>query len=150
VRLGRPAGDILDMPAAATAQEMFEQVSQKLAPRLKIEKPKLVRLFEKRENESSTVIQPGLAIPHIVIEGKGMFDILPVRSREGIRFPGHDRLIRIAFVLVGSKDERNYHLRALMALANIVQEQDFTERWLDAQDNEGLRDIILLSKRARE
>ncbi len=142
--------DILDMPDAATAEELFEQVSEKLSPRLGIDKPTLMRLFQKREDESSTIIQPGLAIPHIIIEGKGKFDILPVRSKEGIRFPGHHRLIRIAFALVGSPDERNYHLRALMALANIVQEEDFTERWLDAPDSEGLRDIILLSRRARE
>ena len=52
-------------------------------------------------------------------------------------------------MLIGSKDERNYHLQALIAIASIVQEPQFEERWLDARTEEGLRDVLLLSKRER-
>ncbi len=55
-----------------------------------------------------------------------------------------------AFALVGSRDERNYHLRALMAIAHIAQEEGFEDRWLSAPEAEGLRDICLLSDRKRD
>lgn len=54
------------------------------------------------------------------------------------------------FVLIGSMDERNYHLRALMAIAQIAQEKDFEKNWMAARNIEELRDVILLSSRKRE
>ena len=79
-----------------------------------------------------------------------LFEILLVRCRDGVLFPPAGDAVRVAFVLVGSPDERNYHLRALMHIAHIVQERDFIRRWLDAPQAEHLRDIVLLSKRKRE
>ena len=54
------------------------------------------------------------------------------------------------FFLAGSQDERNYHLRALMAIAQIAQEKDFENRWLTARDTEAIRNLILLSARKRD
>jgi mannitol/fructose-specific phosphotransferase system IIA component (Ntr-type) len=96
------------------------------------------------------VVQPGFAIPHIVVEGENKFDILLVRARDGINFPHAPDPVRIMFVLAGSKDERNYHLRALMAIAQIAQEKHFEQRWLAARDTQGLRNLILLSTRKRD
>ena len=71
-------------------------------------------------------------------------------ASDGIDFPHADDPIRIMFVLVGSKDERNYHLRALMAIAQIAQEKHFEQRWLAARDTEAIRNLILLSTRKRD
>jgi APA family basic amino acid/polyamine antiporter len=84
------------------------------------------------------------------VEGENKFDILLVRAREGINFSHAPDPVRIMFVLAGSKDERNYHLRALMAIAQIAQEKHFEQRWLAARDPQGLRNLILLSKRKRD
>lgn len=141
--------EILDMPEGGTAVDMFGQAAELLAPRLRLSQQKLLELLEAREGESSTVIQPGLAIPHVIVPGEALFEVLLVRCKDGLTFPGHDELVRKAFVLTGSEDERNFHLRALMAIAHIVQEPDFTRRWLEAPKGEHLRDIMLLSKRQR-
>ena len=106
-------------------------------------------MFLARERESSTVLEPGLAIPHIVVEGEHIFDILLVRCREGVVFSELNPPVKTAFFLVGSPDERNFHLTALMNIAHIVQEPGFQKRWQEASGAEALRDIILLSKRAR-
>jgi len=37
-----------------------------------------------------------------------------------------------------------------MAIASIVQEPDFMDRWLEAPQTEHLRDILLLSNRQRD
>ncbi|MDY6913093.1 MAG: amino acid permease [Planctomycetota bacterium] len=141
---------ILDIDEPIPAEEMFRRAAELLAPRLKMDKDHLLEAFKEREVQSSTVIQPGLAIPHIIVAGKELFDILLVRCRGGISFAGQDEPVRTAFVLIGSADERNYHLRALMAIAHIVQERDFTSRWLEAPESEHLRDILLLSGRQRD
>jgi basic amino acid/polyamine antiporter, APA family len=140
---------ILDLPTSIQSDEMFRRASAALAPRLEIDPERLFELFQQREAQSSTVLQPGLAIPHIIIDGEKMFDILLIRCREGVFFPGRNEPVQVAFVLVGTRDERNYHLRALMSIAHIVQEQDFVTRWLAAPEAENLRDIVLLSTRKR-
>ncbi len=142
--------EILDLEGPLSAEQLFRRSAEALAPRLNIDQQKLLDLLTRREGESSTVIQPGLAIPHIIVDGRKLFDILPIRCKEGVTFPGHDQPVQVAFILAGSRDERNYHLRALMAIAHIVQEEQFVERWLNAPEAEHLRDILLLSGRKRD
>jgi len=140
---------ILDIPSSITAADMFRQAAKVLAERLPNTEEQLYALFEQREAQSSTVIQPGLAIPHIIVPGRKLFDVLLVRCREGINFPNQDEPVKVGFVLIGSADERNYHLKALMAIAHIAGEPDFMQRWLVAPESEHLRDIVLLSGRQR-
>jgi APA family basic amino acid/polyamine antiporter len=52
--------------------------------------------------------------------------------------------------MVGSLDERNFHLKVLMAIAQMVEEKGFFTRWFAAEREEQLRDILLLSSRHRE
>ena len=86
----------------------------------------------------------------MIVEGDHVFDVLPVRCRSGAVFSDLHAPVKIAFVLVGSADERNYHLRALMTIAQIVQESNFRTQWTQARNAEQLRDIMLLSARKRE
>ncbi len=141
---------ILDVKGRISAEKIFRQISTILAERLGGDKYVLFEKFLHREAEGGTVVQPGLAIPHIVVGGLKKFDILLVRARDGIKFTGVVEPVKIMFVLLGSKDERNYHLRALMAIAQIAQEKDFEQRWLAARDIEAIRNLILLSTRRRD
>ncbi len=141
---------ILDVSGEQNAETTFREVSGILAERLGTDEYVLFEKFLHRETEGGTVVQPGFAIPHIVVEGEKKFDVLLVRAREGIKFLGVQERVKIMFVLAGSKDERNYHLRALMAIAQIAQEKQFEQRWLTARDVEALRNLILLSTRKRD
>jgi amino acid transporter len=142
--------EILDIRGRKSAEEVFRQAAGILADRLATDEFVLFEKFLHREAEGSTVIQPGLAIPHIIVEGKEKFDVLLVRAVDGIDFPHAPDPVRTMFVLVGSKDERNYHLRALMAIAQIAQEKGFEQRWLAARDAAAIRNLILLSTRKRD
>jgi len=141
---------ILDIKGRKSADDVFRRVSAILEKSLDINEYVLLEKFLQREAEGGTVIQPGLAIPHIVVEGEKKFDILLVRATDGIDFPHAPDPIRIMFILAGTKDERNYHLRALMAIAQIAQEKQFEQRWFAARDTEGIRNLLLLSTRKRD
>ena len=141
---------ILDIKGNKSADEVFQEASAILAERLGSDQRLLHEKFLQREAEGGTVVQPGFAIPHIVVDGQNKFDILLVRARDGIKFTGIVEPVRIMFVLLGSRDERNYHLRALMAIAQIAQEKGFEQRWLAARDTEAIRNLILLSTRKRD
>ena len=80
---------------------------------------------------------------------QNIFDIFLVRCKGGIYFNREANNVHAVFILVGTKDERNFHLRALSAIAQIVHDPNFEKRWLSAKNEEDLRDIVLLGKRKR-
>jgi len=141
---------VLDIEELISADELFRRVAAALAPRLNLDEQRLYEMLLAREKESSTVLKPGLAIPHIVVEAEHLFDILLIRCKEGVVFSELNPPVTTAFVLIGSADERNFHLKTLMAIAHVVQEPDFERRWFHAESVEQLRDIVLLSSRKRE
>ncbi|MBN2592996.1 MAG: amino acid permease [Sedimentisphaerales bacterium] len=141
---------ILDIQGEISAEDIFRKVSVILAEKLQTDEYVLLEKFLHREAEGGTVVQPGFAIPHIVVEGEHKFDVLLIRARDGINFPHAPDPVKIMFILAGSKDERNYHLRALMAIAQTAQEKDFEKRWFAARDTEAIRNLILLSTRKRD
>jgi mannitol/fructose-specific phosphotransferase system IIA component (Ntr-type) len=142
--------DILDIEGQADLDSVIDTISTLFEQKCHVSKDLMIEGFKEREKQSSTIIKPGLAIPHIIIPGETCFNIIPVRCKDGIRFEGAEEPVRTMFVLIGSLDERPYHLRALMAIANLVQEKDFEKRWMSARNTDELRDVILLSNRTRE
>jgi APA family basic amino acid/polyamine antiporter len=108
---------ILDMEGRENLDDFFCRIAKILAHELAMDEDEVYHLLLERERESTTALRPGLAIPHIVVEGRGVFDILIARSREGIIFSDDLPPVHAMFVLIGSRDERNYHLRVLMHIA---------------------------------
>ncbi len=141
---------ILDITGKTTAEDIFKEISSIWAERLGASEYVLFEKFLHREAEGGTIVQPGFAIPHIVVEGENIFDVLLVRAVDGIDFPHAAEPVRIMFVLAGSRDERNYHLRALMAIAQTAQEKNFENQWMQARGIEEIRNLLLLSKRKRD
>ncbi|MCK4307484.1 amino acid permease [candidate division WOR-3 bacterium] len=141
--------EVLDLKESLSLEKFLKIASNSLAKRLGMEENILFNQLLEREKESSTVIGPGFAIPHITIEGENKFEVLLARCKDGIIFSPSLPPIHTVFVLVGSRDERNFHLRALGAIAQIVREANFDKDWLSAQNPEELRDIVLLGERKR-
>jgi len=139
---------VLDLAGPFKPAELFAIVADEMADRLGCEKAVMMKLLHDRERDSSTVLSPHLAIPHIIVHGEGRFEMLIARIRRGASFTGSEG-IRAVFVLAGSRDERNFHLRALSAIAQIVHDPRFEKRWMAARDAEALRDLILLGTRSR-
>jgi len=140
---------VLDIDEEMQLEDFFRLVAQKLSQRVKVKPQVLYQLISNREKETSTIIAPKMAIPHMVIEGNHLTDILIVRCKKGIEFSDKAEKVQTVFVLVGTKDERNFHLRALAAIAQILQNPSFNKVWLAAKNKEALRDIMLLGKRMR-
>jgi mannitol/fructose-specific phosphotransferase system IIA component (Ntr-type) len=141
---------ILDIEQKTDSEQLFRQVADLFSKQFNENEYVIFEKLLAREAEAGTVVQPGLAIPHVVIEGQNKFGIVLARAKDGVTFPKSPEPVKIMFFLAGSKDERNYHLRALMAIAQIAQEKDFEKQWLAARDIEAIRNLILLSTRRRD
>jgi len=141
---------ILDLEGKTDLRVFLELTAEKLSDSLDISRKELYKQFIEREKESLTSINPDIAIPHIIIRGEKHFDILLARCKDGIVFGKDFPSIKAVFVLVGTRDERNFHLRSLASIAQIVSSKDFMTRWMRAKNIEDLRDIVLLGERKRQ
>ena len=141
-------GEVLDIESPLKMDDFFKQIAERLSQKLNLPFSSLFEKFIKREQESSTVVRKGLAIPHIIVEGKNIFKVILVRAKPGIIFP-KDEVAHIVFVLVSSLDARNLHLKVLAAIAQITQNPEFDKKWLQASSLEELKNIVLLAERRR-
>ncbi|MCD4796041.1 MAG: amino acid permease [Candidatus Cloacimonetes bacterium] len=141
---------VLDIEKSVTKEDLFDIISEKVSTSINKNNKYFFNKLVEREMESSTVLTENLAIPHIIIEGEKKFNILLARCKEGIYFSEDAPNIQIVFVIYGTKDERNFHLQALAAIAQIVQDSNFEKKWLAAKNEEALRDIVLLGERRRK
>ncbi len=140
---------VLDLDQAMDVEAFLRRAADVLAPRLDGEPDELLRRLLEREKETSTVLSPSLAVPHVVIEGTGKFDLLLVRCRPGVNFSPAAPHVHTLFVVAGTRDQRNFHLRVLAAIAQVVQSPDFEAKWLAARNDSALRDVVLLGERLR-
>jgi len=102
-----------------------------------------------RETVSSTVLTPMVAIPHLLVEGGGSFELVIVKDASGIRFNTKADHVQAVFFLFSTLDHRNLHLKALAAIAQIIQSPSFEKRWKNADTPDKIKDILLLSRRKR-
>ncbi len=141
---------VLDVDRSLDVGAFFTAAAAELAPRVGQDARRLHDLLLERERDTGTVLSPVLAVPHVVINGTGRFDLLIARSRPGVRFSDQAPRLHTVFVIAGSRDQRNFHLRVLSAIVQIVQDPDFERHWMAARSEQALRDVILLGRRRRD
>ncbi|MEZ4701225.1 MAG: cation:proton antiporter [Rhodothermales bacterium] len=140
---------VLDIVHEIDLDGFFSMVGGVLAPRLGATPEAVTAWLHQREQHHPSVLLPGLAIPHIMIDHAPTFEIVIARSHKGILFPGDPEPVHTVFVLAGPPDMRTTHLRALSAIAQIVQRAGFEADWKAAADSEALRMLVLSAPRRR-
>jgi len=140
---------ILDLEGPLELDQLFEIISENISQKIEMDKEKIFTLLKSRQEDCNTAISPFIAIPHIIIEGSDHFCLMLVRCKEGIKFTTKEDSIKAVFVFVGTKEDRAFHLKTLASIATLAQQDDFEEKWLNAENTHYLRDMVLLSKRMR-
>ncbi len=140
----------LDIDEQLTMDEFFLQASELIQKDLKMSGKEVYDALLKRENEYTTVISNDLAIPHLIVPGSETFTVLVARAKQGIKFSDANNAITKVFVIAGSKDQRTFHLRALAAIAQIVNDPLFQKKWETATTTGNIKDAILLANRNRD
>lgn len=141
---------VMVIDRSITMPDLFDLVSQKMALQLGCSAKELDEKLLIRESESSTVLNSFVAIPHLTVEGHSQFRMMLVKCSEGVEFSPDAQEINAVIFLFGSPDRRNFHLRALAAIAQTIQGRSFESRWRRAKTPTQLQDVFLLGKRRRE
>jgi len=110
----------------------------------------LADMIIRKESVSSTVLMPFVAIPHMTVDGKNIFELIVIKTPAGTDFGVDAPDVHAVFFLFCSPDRRNSHLKTIAAIAQIVQERSLERRWERANTPEKIRDLLLLAKRRRQ
>lgn len=142
--------EVLDFYKYEGSDKFTWLIADKLANRLDMSKEKLHTLLKNREKDSNIIVHPGIAIFSHIIKGRDRFEILLVRSKQGIILSDDAAPIHAFFVVVASPDQQSYYLHSLMWIVQIAEETDFEKEWVNAKDVDELREIILSSWKKRK
>ena len=140
---------VLDIDLAIDVETFDSVVAETMAAEIGIDQEILLKLLIEREKKGSTALSRGLAIPHVIIEGENKSYLLMARCKEGIMFSDSAPKVHAVFVLVGTRDQRKFHLKALSYIVKIIQGSNFENKWLRARNEQGLKNVILTAFRKR-
>jgi mannitol/fructose-specific phosphotransferase system IIA component (Ntr-type) len=140
---------IIDCPGPMSEAELFSLVSQSLGERFQLNQDTVRNTLEKRSQEGSIILIPGVAVSDIICTGDDMFEMVLIRCREGVLLDKEDTPVNAYIVLLTTRDKRDFYLKAVASIAQIIQHGDFEKRWGEARTEQQLRDIILLGERRR-
>ncbi len=130
-------------------KDLIQKVADYFSKQTNIDKNTLIEKFMKRQKEYGTVVSDFLAIPHIIIEGKNQMLLTIVRNKKGFIFSDKDNSVKAVFILIGTKDKRLLHLKALASIANLVSQKNFQTDWLNAKNTVELKNLMILNNRKR-
>ena len=148
---------VADAPAfveegAVSLETLFRRAADEAAPRLGVDAADLAERLLAREKLSSTVIAPGIAVPHVLLrECTDTVLLLLAKCEGGAAFGGDAGPdgVRTAVFLFCSPDRRDAHLRGLARVAQATMGSGFARQWAKARTPQQLRDVFLLAKRTR-
>ncbi len=104
---------------------------------------KITRAVIKRENEASTGMGKGIAVPHV--KYKGIKDILAVvgQSSKGIDFSALDKQpVYSVILLISPVDEPDKHLQAMEKIFKHLQQEKFRKFLRQSQTAEQIVDLL--------
>jgi mannitol/fructose-specific phosphotransferase system IIA component (Ntr-type) len=136
---------VLDLKYFVPPEEFAEKVAQPLAERLNIDHDELYKLLIKREKKSNIMVRPGFAVLSFHIKGRKKFEIALVRTKKGARFSNRSPPVHAAFIIISTPDRQNFYLHSLMWLVQIEEKTDFEAEWIEAKNDNELRQVILNS-----
>lgn len=110
-----------DLPAlekAAFIEALADQVAERLPD---LDPRDLAARLQAREEQQSTGVGDGLALPHAVLDGVPQTLLVVARVQPGLDFAALDsRAVDLVFLLLSPPERTGLHLRVLARLARII------------------------------
>ncbi|HEX3020161.1 MAG TPA: HAD-IC family P-type ATPase [Chitinispirillaceae bacterium] len=133
---------------AETKEDAFREIVSRFS--LKHQKIALDKIIE-RENQSSTGVGEGCAIPHARLENISEVYFFVGVSRKGIDFKSIDnKPVHLIFLFLTPLSETATHLKVLSRISRIIKDANLVKRLTEASDNQELFQIMLLQRSEKE
>jgi len=143
------ASHVVDLGRIRGVEELLRELNPVLLER-GLDRPLSVEDLEGEEPRVKFVeIFEGIGVAEAAASRPDVFDVVLVRSRAGISFPGAAAPLHALFFFLVGSDEKDFQLKAVAALAQVLQDPKFDSRWRRARNAQALKDLIVLADRRR-
>lgn len=116
------------------------------------------KMFLDGTRMGATPVTHGIALPHLRLNGLSQAEIVIVRGKNGIHLKYIDPLkdfdtetetdVNAIFFLVSPEKDPTQHLRILAQIAGRVEEEGFANEWLNAKDDQELKEALIHEDRS--
>ena len=150
---------VIDLNNDKNFIEITRVVSEKLADRVNISPSSVFDYFLEDSTEGALPVGNATALKHIRIDKDIDTEIVLVRIKEGIELDRQkfepladeediaEGKLHCLVYMISSSSNSGQHLRILAHLAEMIDSSDFFERWMNADDESELREILLRDER---
>jgi Na+/H+ antiporter NhaD/arsenite permease-like protein/mannitol/fructose-specific phosphotransferase system IIA component (Ntr-type) len=134
-----------DVPSVAGPEELFRFVADRLADRRLIAEPaQLAAEFLKREQQGSTGVGHGIALPHAVVDSAEQILVVVVRLGTPLAWDAVDNdPVRLLVFIVAPENQKDQYLRVLAELARSLNQSRVRERMLAARDPKHTAQVLV-------
>ena len=140
----------------ANPEDSFDVIAQRasnmLDERYKVGADKIYEGFMRGTKIGATPVSHGAALPHTRIKGIAQAEMVIVRCATPVtidiieEFADDESMhepIQAIFFLVSPEDQPGQHLRILAQIAGRVDDDDYLQAWLTAENDQELKEILL-------
>lgn len=139
------AAPVRDLETPHTFAEAATVASEVLGADLGLPPEAIRESFIEEARIGATPVSDHAMLPHFRTDQAEGHRLVLMRSGDGVPVQAHDggHRVRALFFLVSPHRNPGQHLRILSQIAARIDADDFLERWLGAQDEVELRNVLL-------
>ncbi|MFP4092559.1 MAG: amino acid permease [Cyclobacteriaceae bacterium] len=139
--------DVLIAEQHASFEDALEKAARSIEQSTSLDYEKIMEHIMGEKNLENTPVINQIALSHFSDPTISEPELVIMRLKENIVFerPGDGRenkLLKGVILLSGNVSTKNMHLRLLSQLANIIDREDFLERWHAVQNKDELKECF--------
>lgn len=150
------SASLIDISGEATFEKVVERAVERFSKKFPGKSKVLSDGFLQGTRVGATPVSRGVALPHMRLPEIDHPEMVMVRTKSGVfveideEFLGEDTSpapVHAFFFLVSPEENPGQHLRILAQLAGHVDNDRFMRHWLDAQNEQEMKEILLRDDR---
>lgn len=141
---------VFDLEDSVSVASVTNTVCTTMAERADISVESLIDMFSKESDNNIIAVGNATALKHVRINNDMDTEVALVRLQKGLETESEkneDNKIHCLIYLASSIEKSGQHLRILAHLAEMIDSHEFKNRWLRANDEVELREILLRDER---
>ncbi len=146
-------GLVLDYSGKENFKDVVFKASEWLSQFTESTSSQISKQFVEGTRLGITPVIHGIALPHLRLKELSQAQMVIVRGKEGIHISfkdplkdldhEEDAIVNAIFFLVSPEKDPTQHLRILAQIAGRVEEDGFEQEWMNAEDEQDLKEALI-------
>jgi len=140
----------------AQFSDVVTKVSEKFSGVVSLTTNEIQKQFLEGTRVGNTPVTKKVALPHLRVNNLDQMEMIIVRATKGVEISFKNPLndfneevqdVKALFFLISPENNPTQHLRILAQVAGVVDDPLFKENWLNAKDEQEIKEILIHDER---